>query len=797
MESLLQDFRYALRQLRKSPGFAIAAILTLALGMGANTVMFSVLNTVLLRPLPYPEPNRLVQIWETDLRRGDTHSVISPYNFIDWKNQSQTFEQMATYNTSSVVLTGQKAAARLSSSFVSAGFFDVLKVSPLKGRTFLPDEDQPGKAPVTVLSYGAWLRYFGSDPDVVGKSIVLDGQAYSVVGVMPAKFGFPYEGMEVWCLPGFDLKQTGRSSHFLFALGKLKPGVTLQQAQAEMNTIADRLDVTYHQSGSGVRLISLQDEIVGTAKRSVLVLWAAVVAVLLIACANVAGLLLARSAARHKEVAIRSALGGSRSRLIRQFLTESILLSIFGGILGIILAYSAGQFVISASAGAVPRLRDLHIDHWVLAFSALACLITGIAFGIAPALSALRVDLNHSLKESGVAQVSSRFGMRSLLVVLEVALAMVLLIAGGLLTKTLWQLQHVDAGFKAENLLTFRFSVPPAKYPTSAQRSELYERIAERLTALPGVESTGAINDLPFGGSTSGSSFEIEGRAPDPNMFLHAGYRTVSPDYFLTMRIKLLKGRAFSLHDSRDAPFVAVVNQSFAKKYFPNNEDPLGHRLNSHDKLYEIVGVVGDVKHQNLGAPGSPELYLCYLQADVAPWSFFAVRSRAEIKTLAASVRSAVKEIAPEDPVNRMSTMSDTLDYSITPQKFSSLLLAIFAGLALVLAAIGIYGVIAYSVVQRTREIGIRMALGAVRADVLRLILRQGVSIGVLGLALGTVGAYLATRALSSMLYGVEPHDPLIFFGVAASLLIVVMLASYIPARKATLVDPLVALRYE
>ncbi|MBZ5505360.1 MAG: ABC transporter permease [Acidobacteriia bacterium] len=795
MENLLQDLRYALRQLRKSPGFAIAAVLTLALGMGANTVMFSVLNTVLLRPLPYPESNRLVQIWETDSRRGDTRSVISPYNFVDWQNQSQSFEHMATYEYNSLVLRGQKTPVRLYSLSVTDRFFDVLKVAPLKGRTFLPGEDQPGKPRVAVLSYGTWLRHFGSDPNIVGRSILLDDQAYSVVGVMPSDFGFQ-QGTDLWCVPGFDLKQTSRSSHFLQAIGRLKANVTLQQAGTEMNAIAERLGVAYNQQQSGVHLVSLQDEIVGGARRSVLVLWAAVIAVLLIACANVAGLLLARSAARHKEVAIRSALGGSRSRLIRQFLTESILLSIFGGIMGIILAYSTGQFVISASNGSVPRLRNLHIDRWVLAFSALACLATGIAFGIAPALNALRIDLNHSLKESGAAQVSSRFELRSFFVVAEVALAMVLLVAGGLLMKTLWKLQHVDAGFRAENLLTFRFSVPPAKYPASAQRSELYERIAERLNALPGVESIGATNDLPFGGSTSRSSFEIEGQPPDPNANLHAGYRTVSPDYFLAMRIKLFKGRTFSLHDNRDAPFVAVVNQSFAKKFFPN-EDPLGHRLNSHDKLYEIVGVVGDVKHQDLGAPGSPELYLCYLQAEVQPWTFFAVRSRTEIKLLAASVRSAVKEIAPDDPVYRMSTMSDTLDYSITPQRFSSLLLAIFAGLALVLAAIGIYGVIAYSVVQRTREIGIRIALGAVRTDVLYLILRQAIRIGVLGLALGTAGSYLATSALSSMLFGVEAHDPLIFFGVSASLLMTMMLASYIPARRATRVDPLLALRYE
>ncbi|HEX9256439.1 MAG TPA: ABC transporter permease, partial [Candidatus Angelobacter sp.] len=560
---------------------------------------------------------------------------------------------------------------------------------------------------------------------------------------------------------------------------------------------AERLAATYHQPGDGVRLVSLQDEIVGNAKRSLLVLWVAVLAVLLIACANVAGLLLARAVGRQKEVAIRSALGGSRARLMQQFLAESVLLATLGGILGLALSYSAGRFVVSASQGAVPRLRDLQMDGRVLAFTAIACLLAGIAFGLAPALSALRIDLNSSLKESGAAsQITDRLHLRSLFVVAEVALAMVLLVGGSLLAKTLWRLQHVDTGFRAENILTFRFTVPPKKFATSAQRSELYERVAEQLAALPGVESVGATNDLPFGGSRSGSSFDIEGRAPDPQLPLDAGYRTVSPGYFHTMRIRLLQGREFSLHDNRNGVPVAVVNQSFVKKFFAN-EDPLGHRLKSHDHLYEIVGVAGDVKHEDLGAPSFPELYLCNLQAEIPPWTFFAIRSRTEPKALAGSVREAMKQIAPEEPIQGMNTMTDLVEYWMSPQKFNSLLLAIFAGLALVLAAIGIYGVIAYSVVQRTREIGIRMALGADRANVLRLILRQGARIGMLGLVIGTAATYLSTRALSSMLYGVDPHDPLIFAAIAVSLFFIVVLASYLPARRATRVDPLIALRYE
>jgi len=796
MYTLFQDVRYALRMMRRSPGFSLAAILTLALGMGANTVMFSVLNTVLLQPLPYPHPDRLVQIWETDSRQGETHGVVSAYNFTDWHQQSHTFAQMATYDTTSVVLTGQKAPQRLGASFVSAGFFDVFQISPLRGRTFLPDEDQPGKDRVAVLSYGAWMRYFGSDPAIVGKTITLDDQAYAVAGVMPSSFAFPGTFAEVWCLPGFDLKQLTRGHHGLFSVGRLQPGASLQQAQAEISTIAEGLNKQYGTFG-GVRLVGLQDETVGNARRSLLVLWGAVFAVLLIACANVAGLLLARAVSRQREIAVRTALGGSRARLIRQFLTESVLLALIGGALGILLALGTGRFVIVSSGGSVPRLRDLHIDGWVLAFSGVACLITGLMFGLAPAVHALRVDLNSSLKggSASSSQLSDRLRLRNLLVVAELALAMVLLISGCLLTKTLWRLQHVDPGFQAENTLTFRFAVPQTKY-SATQRADLYQRIADRLAALPGVESVGATNDLPFSGSRSGSSFDIEGRAPDPALLLQADYRTVSPDYFHAMRMRQLQGRVFTAHDNQDAPFVAVVTDSFAKKFFPG-ESPIGRHVNSHKKLYEIVGVVGDIKHEDLAAAGIPELYVPYLQAAPPNWIFYVVRSQTDDRTLGASVRNAVSEIAPTEPIYRLNTMSHVLSYWMTPHKFSSLLLGTFAGLALLLAAIGIYGVISYMVAQRTREIGIRMALGADRKNVLRLILRQGVMIAAIGVTLGTIAALFATQALSSMLYGVNAKDPGIFLSVGVLLALVVLMASYVPARRAAKVDPLVALRCE
>ncbi len=795
MEPLLHDVRYALRLLRKSPGFALVAVLTLGLGLGACTVMFSVLNAVLLRPLPYPQPDRLVQIWETDPRRGEMHGPVSAYNFLEWRKHSQSFSEIATYSYNPVVLTGLNTPRRLDGQFVSAGFFNVFGVAALRGRTFLPYEDTPGRDRVVVLSYGAWSHYFDRDPQIVGKSIMLDEQSYSVIGVMPATFGFPGDGVEAWCLPGFDPKNVSRGSTSLFAIGRLKSGASLEQAQAEMNTLADNLNRLDGRS-SGVRLVGLQDEMVGDVRRRLLVLWAAVLIVLSIACANVAGLLLARAASRQREVAIRTALGGRRARLIRQFLTESVLLAGFGGLLGMAISYAADRVLISGSGISVPRLRNVQMDGWVLGFSAFACIATGLAFGIAPALHALRIEVYRSLKESSASnQASGRRRLRSILVAGEVALATVLLIGGGLLLKTLWRLQQVDPGFKAENILSFRFSVPNGKYD-SRQRADLYQRVLDRLAVVPGIESVGATNDMPFAGSQTSTSFDIEARPLAPGETRQSDYRTVSPGYMQTMRMRLLTGRQFSDHDHREAVPVAIVNQAFVKKFLAG-EEALGRRLKIHDQLYQLVGVIADAKLQSLTAPGNPEMYVAYAQADPAPWMFVVIRSRSEMQSLSTAARNAVEGVAPGEPIYRLHPMTDLLERSMSPQKFSSELLGVFAGLALLLAAIGIYGLIAYSVVQRTHEIGIRMALGADRSNVLRLILRQGTRIGLLGLGVGSAAAYVATSALSSMLFGVDRHDPAIFVAVAIALTIVVVAASYIPARRATRVDPLAALRCE
>jgi len=795
LETLFQDIRYGLRQLRRSPGFATAAILTLALGIAANTVMFSVLNTVLLRPLPYPHPDRLVQMWETDRRRGETHGAVSPYDFLEWRKNSRTFSGIAVYGYKPLVLSGLKAPELMNAEAVSAEFFDVLQVNAVQGRTFRPDEDRPGNAPLVVLSFGAWSRYFERDPNLVGKTITLDEQTHTVVGVMPADFAFPSESVDAWCLPGFDPQRVNRGNHSLLAVGRLRTGVSLNQAQAEMNTIADNLNRQDGLSG-GVRLVGLRDEIVGPVRLRLLVLWAAVLAVLLIACANVAGLLLARTVVRQGEVAVRSALGGSRGRLIRQFLTESVLLAVLGGVLGLAFSYASGHFLISGAGGTIRRLRDFQLDGWVLGFTACVCLTTGFLFGVAPAVHALRVDLQASLRESGArAQSSGRFRLRSLLVVAELALATVLLICGGLLVKTLWQLEHVNPGFQTENILTFRFSVPHGKYD-SRQLSDWYQRLLDRVVVIPGVAAVGATNNLPFAGSRTTTNFEVQGHSFAPGEETLADRRIVSSGYMQAIQMHLLAGREFSQGDGPDTIRVCIVNEAFVKRFL-RGEEPLAQRLKFRNRLFQIVGVIADVKFENLAAPSDPEIYVLYTQDDPADWTFVVMRSRTDLHALAAAVREAVREVAPTQPIYRLNTLAQLVDSWMSPQRFSALLLAVFAGLALVLSAIGIYGVIAYNVVQRTREIGIRLALGAREDNVMQLILGQGTWIGLLGLTTGTAAAWLSTHALSSILFGVDPHDPAIFFGVLAFLMLVVMLASYIPARRATRIDLLVALRHE
>ena len=799
VETLWQDLRFGLRQLRKTPGFTAVTVITLALGIGANTAIFSVIDAVLLRPLPFPHADRLVQIWETDPKRGLDRDAVSAYNFRDWQSQNHGFAAMAAYGYDHFSVTSSESPIALRGLRVSADFFRVFGARPLWGRDYLANEDQPGAGHVAVVSFAAWQNYFGRDPKIVGRKITLDGEAYTVIGVMPSGFGMPDSGIEIWITPAFDLKGLSRGHHGLFAIGRLKPGITLAAARSEANTIARRLAQQYPGTNShwGIVLIPLQEEIVGNTRPALLVLWDAVGLVLLIACANVASLLLSRGVARSKEFAVRSALGASRWRLAGQLLIESILLAAAGGVLGLAFAHwGIGAIVRTA---AIPRAQGVTLDARVLGFTGLLSMLTGIVFGLAPAFASSSTDSNSALKKT-VGSINAGAGgvrLRSGFVAAEIALSLVLLVSAGLLIKSLWLLGRVNPGFNPKSVLALRMSLPESKYPNGLGRGAVIKRVIERLVAVPGVESVAGVNDLPFSGSRTTSSFDIEGVPPSsPDEARQADLRDITPDYFKAMGIPLLKGRWLTDGDNADAPRVAIINENLARKYWPVR-DPIGQRLRLYDKNWEIVGVVGGVKLMDLAKENTSEIYLPCAQSGSPPWMFFAVRSRVEGGSVIASVRNAVREVAPDEPLYDVRTMDERVAASTAPRRLNAWLLGIFAALALVLSAVGTYGVIAYSVAQRTHEFGIRMALGAERGDVLKLVLGQGIALTLLGVGVGLAGAAGFTRYLSSLLYGVRPNDALTFISVGLLLFAVVLLACYIPARRATKVDPMVALRYE
>jgi putative ABC transport system permease protein len=799
LETIVQDLRYGLRMMVKNPGFTAVAVLTLALGIGANTAIFSVINAVLLTPLPFPHPDRLVQIWERNPHVGLDQGVVSPYNFLDWQSQGHDFEAMAAYQHEHFSLTGGPLPVSLSGRRVSANFFRVLDVRPMLGRDFLANEDRPGAGHVAVISYATWQNHFSGDPGIVGKAITLDGESYTVIGVMPADFQFSGFGSDIWTTPGFELKGRSRADHGLFAIGRLKPGVTLAAARSEMDTIAWRLAQQYPDTNahSGMLLVPLREEIVGNSRLALLVLWGAVGLVLLIACANVANLLLSRGIARRRELAVRAALGAGRIRLITQLVTESTLLASAGGVLGLAVAHWAIGAIVRTAA--IPRAHGIALDARVLAFTAALSILTGIVFGLAPAFASSALDLNSALKESGGVMEASafRWRLRNGLVVAEIALSVVLLAGAGLLIKSLWLLGRVSPGFNPKSVLGVRLSLPESKYPKGIEHAALFKRVIKRLEAVPGVASVGGVNDLPFSGSETSSSFDIEGmplRSADENR--QADRRDISPDYFKAMGIPLLKGREFCDQDNADSPNVAIINQDLARKYWPTS-DPLGQRIKLYDKDWEIVGIVGDVKLLDLATRDKPELYLPCAQSGSPPWMYFAIRSRIQTEALIASVRDAVRDVVRDEPLYDVRTMEERVEASTVSRRLSALLLGVFAALALLLSAVGTYSVISYSVAQRTRELGIRMALGAERADVLRMVARDGLTLACAGVALGVAAALGLTQVLASMLFSVRPADPLTFVFVSALLVAVALVSSYIPARRATKVDPMVALRYE
>jgi len=801
MRTFMQDLRYGVRMLLKRPGFTFIAVLTLALGIGANTAIFSVINGVLLRPLPFAEADKLVRVYEKRLKLGRQRNAVSAPDFIDWRSQNRVFEDIAAYAPWSTNLTGGDEPMRLAGTVTSASLFSVLGVRPQLGRTFLAEEDQPNGDRVVILSHGLWQRRFGSDTGVVGRSIVLNGASFTVVGVMPAGFEFPSKETELWAPLGLDpSNQEGRGSHYLDVVARLKPGVTLQQAQANMETIAGELEKQYQvNTGHGVNIFPLYEEIVGSVRTALLVLLGAVGLVLLIACANVANLLLVRTVARQKEIAIRTTLGASRRRIIQQLLTESILLGVLGGALGLLLAVWGTDLLINISPSNMPRMSEITIDYRVLGFTFAISLLTGVIFGLLPALQALRFNINESLKSEGrgVVGSSSRSRARSVLIVTEIALALVLLVGAGLLIKSFKRLGEVDPGFKPDNVMTMQLSLPRAKYGKPEQQSAFIQQVLERIEAVPGVGSVSMVAAPPFSGFTASRYFQIEGRPPRPaGEGFNAGYNSASPNYFQTLGIPLRRGRDFTRQDVMGTPEVVIINEAMARRFWPD-EDAIGGRLRiGEDAWRTVVGVVGDVRHTGLDEEPKPEMFYPYLQS---PLSFMTlmVRSATDEKSLRASIQREIRAVDPDLPVYGIKSMEQLISESVSPRRLNMILLTTFAIVALVLAALGIYGVMAYSVSQRTHEIGIRMALGAQRGDVLKMIVGQGLILTLTGIGIGLAASFGLTRLMASLLYGVTATDPLTFIVVALVLGTVALMASFIPARRATRVDPMEALRYE
>lgn len=807
LADFLHDLRYAIRQQRRNPAFTIVAIITLALGIGANTAIFSVVNTILLQPLPYKDPERLVLVWEENAKQGYPTDTPTAANFVDWRDQNQLFEGMAAMAPDSFNLTGSGDPERLEGRRVSASFFPLLGVDPYIGRAFTAAEDQPNSGHVVLLSYGLWQRRFGGDAGVVGKTLNLNGAGYTVVGVMPPRFQFPTPDDEVWVPVAFTQEQAAdRNSHYLKVLGRLKPGVTLARAQAEMSTIATRLQQQYPETNTdlGAVITPLHEQIVGDIKPALLILLGAVGLVLLIACANVANLLLARAAARQKEIAVRVALGARRRRLIRQFLTESVLLSTLGGLVGLAIAYGGLVVLKSFIPENISQARAISVDYKVLGFTLLVSVATGLVFGLAPAIQAVRFNQIETLKEGGRDAATGGSGkrLRSLLVMAEVAISLVLLIGAGLLINSFLRLRNVDPGFRAENLLTMKIVLPEPKYEKWKMRSTFYSDLIQRVQSLPGVKSAAVTTNLPLYSQGNSIGVSIEGKPePPPGQELIVTTRIVSNGYLDTMSIPLLKGRQLTDQDIDNSQNVAVVSETMARRFWPG-EEVVGKRVSigkvrSQEDWIEVIGVAKDVRQFELNDDPKPQMYLTYRQFGFFDAQDLVVKTDVDPASMASAVRKAVWEIDKDQPISNIRTMETILAESIARQRFSMLLLAIFAGVALVLAAVGIYGVMSYSVAQRTHEIGIRMALGAQTMTVLKLAIGYGLKLVLAGIAIGLIAAFALTRVMSTLLFGVTATDPTTFALISLLLIAVAAIASYIPARRATRVNPIIALRYE
>lgn len=804
METLLQDIRYGVRMLRKSPGFTMIAVVALALGIASTTAIFSVVDVVLLHPLPYPDADRILSVTESQRSTGEGGGAPAPANFLDWENQNHVFTCMAVSRGWPMNLTGGDRPERVRGVMTSSDFFSLFGVQPMIGRALAPDDNKSGSDHVVVLSYGLWKRRFGSDRGMVGRNITLNGEPYSVVGVMPPTFNPDQYGEfwlpSRWSVPAHPLTpdqdpRAMRDTHYLDAWARLKPGVTLKQARDEMDAISRQLEKLYPKSNNdvGISLVSMQDNMVSDVRPVLLLLLGAVGFVLLIGCANVANLQLARAATRAREVSIRSALGANRWRLVRQLLTESILLALAGGGLGILMAAWAVPALLMMSPPDIRDFTHAGINGDVLIFSVGVSLLSGILFGLAPALHASGISLNESLKEGERGSTSGHGKTRSALVVAEVSLSLILLVGSGLLVKSFVRLMEVDPGFDPNHLLVFNVGLPPST--TAPQQDDFYRQVVDRLQALPGVQSAGAVSRLPLAGGNSNRSFNLPGSSKDYN----ADIRVSTPTYFQTMAIPLLRGRYLNDQDAQSTAPVALVNQALAQSVF-GGQDAVGRYIENfgpmNDKL-QIVGVVGNVRHVGLEIAPRPEVYLPLGQAHW-PSVFMVVRSKtSDPLALTTAAQNAVSAVRNDVPLANLRTMQDVVAESVLRRRFAMLLLSIFAGLAMLLAAIGLYGVMSYSVSQRTREIGVRMALGAQKQDVLRLIVGHGMTLVSVGIGMGIVAALGLTRLMSGLLFGVSARDPLVFAALAVLLMMVALLASYVPARRAAKVDPMVALRYE
>jgi len=810
VQTFLQDIRYGLRGLWKRPGFTAVALITLALGIGANAAIFSVVNAVLLRPLQFRDPERLVILWEDISFAGFPRNTPAPANYVDWRNQLQSYEDVAASAESSLNLTGDGEPERVTSRQVTANFFSVLGVQPLLGRGFLPEEDQPHGNKVAVLSYPLWQSRYGGDRNILNREILLDGEKHTVVGVMPAGLQWLETEEQLWVPLGLDAEEMrNRGGHYLVVIARLKQGVGLVQAQSEMDALMARLGKDYPQEMMEGRIggivMPLHEQLAGDARRPLMVLIVAVAFVLLIACANIASLLLARAAGRRREIAVRTALGASRTRIVRQLLTESLLLSTFGGISGLLLAIWSFSFFEKLIPDGMKQSTNLKLDGSILLFSLTASVVTGIVFGLIPALQSARVDLNESLKQSG-GRSGSGTGMRlrSGMIVFEVSLSLVLLVGAVLLIQTLFQLFNQYSILAPEKVMTMRTVLPLTKYDDAGKRNAFYQNVLQRVEATPGVVSAGYSTSVPLAWKGGTSGFFPEGlKEPLAGLAYDANHRQVSENYLQTMSIPLRRGRYFGAQDNEHAMPVVIINETMARTYWPN-VDALGRRFKLGDPAdntpwMTIVGIVGDVRQMGIDVPVKAEMYMPYRQADLRFYvpRDLVFRTAGDPASLVGSVRQAIRAVDPDQPISDVATMEEVLGREISQRRLGMILLTAFAVLALLLASLGIYGVLAYFVAQHRNEIGVRLALGATPAKILLFVLQKGMRLTLLGVGIGLAASFALTRLMTSLLFGVNPVDPLTFAAVPVLLAVVAFLACWIPARRAARVDPVVALRYE